>query len=1000
MAQFKVPGAESISGPGSLRTSNVLAVEDTSGIDRGVADLAAGLRSASQSAFAVGQVHKDRQRTVDLTAAEAEWTKGTINIGNEFANDGDYATIETRARARTDELYNRVTSMIRDPDTQAQFATQLDAKRSGFVDGIADYGRGLEQQADQGAFEDALKVNSDLISDPSLDEASRDKVKSDSLQSIEVAQQTGLITPGDATKFRRAYIDGSQEQLAINRVTVDMQIDPQRVITNLGVSASAGGSDVANAALAASGGKLDIPVDVAAEVAAALGDKAFPSDPALAAAYLKDPEVNAKYSAVVMTELTDRFDGDMTAAVIAAAPGGGLAMAERWVKSGHKEAVLPEGVRTYYRDVMGRMTAEVGQTPLPVIAAGDVDLTNVEVAVLDRYEQLQTMFGEQMPIISGYRDPDHNKAVGGAKGSQHIDRRAIDVDVSSLSVDERKRFLEMASGLGFTGIGVYKNSIHLDTGARRAWGPSYHADSVPGWAKDVIDQHTAGAIVGVTPNTKGLAPQYAGLTYDQRIKLTEQAKTAYEQQGMNLKAGIQVAVENAPAAIMQGGTYAGEMPTADDFVGAYGAAEGIDKFKTFDASVKVAETAYSMRTMSAEDIAAAVEAAVPKSAGDMAAIEGKKFDAISAAAAATMDARKKDPASYSMQVFPNVAEAWQDIQDAPALANAITVMAEAQRGLGIADMKLLPAEVATQAAKTFNDATLSQDERMGAITHYVLATGDDSQQEAIFGQLVGAGVPPHTQGAFAALERGDTAAASYLFRAAMIDPSKQPGTLPNNVKAADVTTAIQDLVFDDNAIGSVVYGLSDGLAENFERAQLDGTLIENAAKMRLLDHSATTAEDAVNKTIKDMYGDVKVVTGKAWGGAAGAKIVLPKDEDPAPLYDGFNALLPAVSDAIAASITAGANPNMDPGWAKIFVQGRTNRVNTVLEEGYFSDTKGGYVFVDPKTGQAVPGPDGKDLVFTRAAVLQAGAASRSSANEWQQQQYDNPDPLAGTLGGN
>lgn len=987
MSKFVLPGAASISGPASMRGTTAIAVEDTGGLERGVENLAQGLRSASNSIFAIGQERRQQENLVDKAKAEARWTKGVIDITNEFGTRNDFGNFDRDVRAKTDALRQEVAAMIRDEDERSLFAIQLEPKADGFVDNINDYGRGLSQEADRVTLSESLATSFDMLTDPSLDEPSRDKLFSDIQQSIQQAQDLRLIDAGKAAELRRTYVDGGWEALAINRFKLDLLTDPAAAERGLGLSTAMGGTDLAASALAVSGGTIDIPVDVAADVAAAIGDTALPSDPELAAAYLKDPEVNKRYASVVMTELTDRFKGDMTAAVIAAAPGGGLALAEKWVKSDHDEAVLPEAVRTHYRKVMDGLVTEIDGPRLSIVAADDVDLANVEVAVLDRFEQLQTAFGEQLPIISGFRDAERNKAVGGASKSQHIDRRAIDVDLSKLSIEERVRFLEMASAMGFTGIGVYKNSVHLDTGDRRAWGPTHGAESVPAWAADVIDRHTRAEIVTVPPTVKGLSPRYPGLTFDTRLKLKDAARVAIDQQKMDQRAGIAIAAENAPAAISVTGAYSGVMPTVDDFVDAYGAAEGIDRFKTFDASVEVAETTFGMRTMSAEQIADVVEAAMPTSSGDMAAIEAKKFDALSSAAAATLKARNDDPVAYTRQSFPNVDAAWSLIgseglsqeDNAQAMADAIKVTAEAQERLGIETPKLLPAALATNAAKAFNDGTLPEEQRMASVTTVLGASQNDEHQAAIFKQLVDAGVPPEAQGAFVALERGDTGAASYLFRALMVDPEKMKSKMPGGVTEDQIKTAIGEIIFDENQVGDVIHNISNGEAESIYNAGLDGTLIMKAAKLRVIDGSASSADEAVRKVMRDMYGDVRVVTGKSWGGAAGAKIVLPADESPEPLYQGFNALLPQVADAIAADITSGANPEMDAGTAAIFVQGRTNRTSTILDEGYFTgDERNGFRFIDPKTGQAIPGPDGEDLVFTYQAVLQAGASAAAA----------------------
>lgn len=119
-------------------------------------------------------------------------------------------------------------------------------------------------------------------------------------------------------------------------------------------------------------------------------------------------------------------------------------------------------------------------------------LANVRPELVEKLGTLQSQFGRELPINSGFRDKGHNAKVGGAKGSQHIHGNAVDLDVSGLSKEERVELIRQASAQGFTGIGVYNNAIHLDLGNRRSWGPSHSSDSVPKWAQGAIAEHLSG----------------------------------------------------------------------------------------------------------------------------------------------------------------------------------------------------------------------------------------------------------------------------------------------------------------------------------------------------------------------------------------------------------------------------------------------------------------------------------------------------------------------------
>lgn len=82
-------------------------------------------------------------------------------------------------------------------------------------------------------------------------------------------------------------------------------------------------------------------------------------------------------------------------------------------------------------------------------------------------EKVRAAFsGKPITIVSGYRSPAHNRTVGGAQKSQHMEGRAADVKVAGVPPAEvHKKILAMYQAgelpeLG--GIGVYPSWVHVD----------------------------------------------------------------------------------------------------------------------------------------------------------------------------------------------------------------------------------------------------------------------------------------------------------------------------------------------------------------------------------------------------------------------------------------------------------------------------------------------------------------------------------------------------------
>ena len=98
---------------------------------------------------------------------------------------------------------------------------------------------------------------------------------------------------------------------------------------------------------------------------------------------------------------------------------------------------------------------------------GRTHKNGVPTRLLDLLEDIRAHFGKPVNINSGYRCPNHNAAVGGAKGSQHLKGTAADLWISG--VDPQKVY-DFADGLvGHAGgVGDYDTFTHIDVRGHKA----------------------------------------------------------------------------------------------------------------------------------------------------------------------------------------------------------------------------------------------------------------------------------------------------------------------------------------------------------------------------------------------------------------------------------------------------------------------------------------------------------------------------------------------------
>lgn len=81
-----------------------------------------------------------------------------------------------------------------------------------------------------------------------------------------------------------------------------------------------------------------------------------------------------------------------------------------------------------------------------------------------RLDALRLAAGVPMKVTSSYRTPAHNKAVGGAKDSAHVDDICEAVDIWPANSQHAFEIMRAAFLCGFERIGMYANgSFHFDT---------------------------------------------------------------------------------------------------------------------------------------------------------------------------------------------------------------------------------------------------------------------------------------------------------------------------------------------------------------------------------------------------------------------------------------------------------------------------------------------------------------------------------------------------------
>lgn len=104
-------------------------------------------------------------------------------------------------------------------------------------------------------------------------------------------------------------------------------------------------------------------------------------------------------------------------------------------------------------------------TPVPTQYLPNVRLLAQNLQVL------RDALGVPVRVLCGYRTPEHNKAVGGAKASQHLVAKAGDLTVATLTPKELHAKIEALVAAGKMkqgGLGLYPGFVHYDVRGNKA----------------------------------------------------------------------------------------------------------------------------------------------------------------------------------------------------------------------------------------------------------------------------------------------------------------------------------------------------------------------------------------------------------------------------------------------------------------------------------------------------------------------------------------------------
>ena len=91
--------------------------------------------------------------------------------------------------------------------------------------------------------------------------------------------------------------------------------------------------------------------------------------------------------------------------------------------------------------------------------------TNRAIQLSEIFELIRKECGDKPIIItSAFRSPEHNRKIGGARHSQHVQGRAFDLKPTNMLIDDFYNNIKRLAKAGslIRGIGKYRTFVHVD----------------------------------------------------------------------------------------------------------------------------------------------------------------------------------------------------------------------------------------------------------------------------------------------------------------------------------------------------------------------------------------------------------------------------------------------------------------------------------------------------------------------------------------------------------
>ncbi len=203
---------------------------------------------------------------------------------------------------------------------------------------------------------------------------------------------------------------------------------------------------------------------------------------------------------------------------------------------------------------------------------------------------------------------------------------------------------------------------------------------------------------------------YDGLSWSAQQRLRERAITLSKQTQVDAQALIGDTVRDQQAAWLSGANYTGPEVSRDQFISAYGASEGAQRWQQHQDAWQTGQDIQMLGGMSAAEQAALLQRRQP-AGGPGFAENSRRYAILQNAAETVQRQRAEDPANAVLHSSESVGAAYKDIQ----------------RAASMGDMNAM-----AQASRSYAGRTIGEQRRVGVLQPRILSNGEVARISAEF----------------------------------------------------------------------------------------------------------------------------------------------------------------------------------------------------------------------------------------------------------------------------